>query len=97
MFGLEPSSPLSSGLVHSPVYLAPQNHHGSPPTLSILRLFFVFLMQVNGPSIHPTVQVLKLPHSLNHQLLSFPPSEYILHPSTSFSFHSDVTTLVSTT
>lgn len=97
MFGLEPSSPLSSGLARSPVYLAPQTPHGSPPTLSVLRLFFVFHMQVSGPSIHPAVQVLKLPHSFNHQLLSFPPSEYILDPSTSFSFHSDVTTLVSAT
>lgn len=96
-FGLEPSSPLSSELVRSPVYLAPRTPHGSPPTLSILRLFSVFLMRVNGPSIHPAVQVLKLPPSFNRQLLSFPPSAYILDPSTSFSFHADVATLVSAT
>ena len=57
-----------------------------PPSHPILSRLFVFLMEVNCLSVHPAVKVVKLPHSFNHQLLSF---------STSFRFHPNATTLVS--
>lgn len=71
-------------------HLLTQQVPGSHPILSRL---FVFPMEVNCLSIHPAVKVVKLPHSFNHQLLSFPP--YSLDPSTSFQFHPNATTFVS--